>query len=454
MVDFNNFLLPCEKENEKEAFCYQLREAYAKKMSSIIWGNGFVFQSENQKVLKAFKKFDKLNKLGNMFSFIERYLSLYGRCIITINKSETNDIFINVPNPFYFNGLGKVFVSPQLAVIWQKFTIDMGTFVVKSTYDSKKVVNEIYTHSDNKTIRVYDKETEILEQLRIKKVWEHNFGFVPVVEFTNISFFQFFFNNFEFVKITDWYCATWVEDLIWTTIKNLKKELKYCHSRIIVDNADQSMIKRIHHMMGNDANDFIIETETGGEFKTQPGNGDFTKYTSTIDNLMDFYFKFCGSSRFSEGGGAQKTVAETSSIRSQMIESVNNKITLREEQVIELLRKVLFAMGAISGDFWSDKQDEFTFEISGNILKDESTWIDNMLKLMEIGACSIVDIIQKVFNITAEEAKEKFKQIKEFNTENNIINAMFINETKEAEAESSFNQETGIHKDSAKNGVA
>ena len=62
------------------------------------------------------------------------------------------------------------------------------------------------------------------------------------------------------------------------------------------------------------------------------GTGDFTHYTKSLNDLIDVYFKFCGLSKFSEGGGAQKTQSETASIRSNLVETTQSKIVLREKQ--------------------------------------------------------------------------------------------------------------------------
>lgn len=446
-------LCECE-ENRKDTFKWQMREALARKMSSTIWGQGYILESDNEELLSKFTHFEKINKFKAMLPFIEKYLSLYGRCVVTMNKTKSGEIMLNIPNPFYFTGVGKVFVQPQLAVVWQRFIVDNRTYIVKTTYDCHKAVNDLYTMEHNQTIRVFDKEAQILQELQLDKVWNHNLGFVPVVEFVNLPFFQFVFNNLEFSSLADWYPATMFEDLSYTVLENLKKELIYCHSRIIISNASQELMDTIARVKNKnsevDLDDFIIETDIGGEFKPQPGNGDFTKYTATLDHLMDFYFKFAGNSRFSEGGGAQKTVAETATVRSSMIESITSKIMLRQEQCIDLIRKVLCAYGVIS-DYWNN-EEEFKFTILGNITRDESSFIDNQIKLVETGAQSVVGMIQKVFNVSKTQAEATFEEVKAFNEENGFNTSMSPMEHEEGNED--FNSETGQHKAPDKNGEA
>lgn len=447
--------LCCEGNTQQEMFAWNMREFLARTNAIKIWGNGFTFETENNKLNKAFKRFANMNQLENLMGFIERNCSKYGRTVITLNKTKSGDIMLNIPNPFYFNGIGKVFVQPQLAVVWQKFVKDNKTFVVKSTYDVEKCVNEVYTIDEEK-IRVFDRESEILKELQLEKVWNHNMGIVPVVEITNIPFFQFEFNNYDFVTITDWYPAYHFERLAWDTYKNLIKELYFCHSRIVFENANQELVNMVKQLerqidLGEEVklNDFILESEVGSQFKPMVGMGDFTKYTDTMNQIFDFYFKFAGNSRFSEGGGAQKTVAETSATRSSMIETMNQKINLRTKQVTDLLRKVFVALGLIK-DYWDDN-NEFNFKINGNLTKDDSAYIDNMLKLVDAGAMSVVDVIQDVFKLTKQDAQKRFEDIKKFNEENNIINPLMemANQLDNEANNGSKISETGEHKDLA-----
>ena len=432
--------------NKKEKFIWDLRNMVARKISNNMWGSGFLFQAQDEKMEKVFKKFSKINKFENMCSYAERQLSLYGRVIITINKTKTGEILLNVPNPFYYQGVGKVFIQPQLAVIWQRFTIDSVLYVVKSTYDCEKVVNELYTRANETNIRVFDKEAEIFKMLNIEKVWKHNLGFPPIVELTNLSFYQFNFNNEEYLELADWYPAQEFEQLIWNAITNLKKELHYCHTRVALQDAPQELITQLKLTGAKeeiDLSDMIIETGMGADVKVVNGNGDFSKYTNTINDLLDFYLKFCGGAKFSEGGGAQKTVAETSTIRSNLIESINNKIILRQAQYKELIKKVLCSYGLIK-DYWDD-EEYFNFEINGNVNKDETKEIDNLIKQVESGFMSTQEAIQTLRKVTNKEAEEIFQEVKEFNENNNIM-LLGSGNMEQDNNESGFDKETGEHK--------
>lgn len=448
-------------ENPQDRFILELREGLARQMSKNIWGQGFQFSSNNEAIDKQFKKISFLNQLENFFGYLERHCSLYGRAIVTINKTQEGEFMLNLSQPIWFNGIGKVFVQPQLAVIYQRVQLDTQMMIMRSTYTSKYVKNELfYGDEENKKLRVFDKSGVVLKSLRIEPYWEHNLGFPPIVEFTNLPFHQFYWLTDEFYPLTDWYPATTIEPLIFTTIKNLKKELAFNHSRVVLDGVNQTMLNQLRgkgtfdELSVEESKDYVITAETIGNSKIQfqPGNGDFTKYTATIEHLMDFYFKLAGSSRFSEGGGAQKTVAETSTIRSSMIETINQKLILRQKQCVELISKWLSCYGLC--DF-KEADNDFEFKINGNILQDETSHIDNQLKLIQNGIISPIDFIQDLFKLNRVDAEKKFEEVKKFNEENDIMNALTSQLEQVGEnGEGNFNQATGEHKDLAKQGKA
>ena len=97
------------KDNDINQFRWGMREALARKNASNIWGNSFLFQSKENNVNKTFNRLSKLNNLQNLFTFIEKELSKYGRAIITLNKSKTGDVLLNVVPPIMFSGVGKAF---------------------------------------------------------------------------------------------------------------------------------------------------------------------------------------------------------------------------------------------------------------------------------------------------------------------------------------------------------
>lgn len=436
--------------SELNQFRWGMREALARKNASNIWGNSFLFQSKKDNITKKFNRLNKLNNLQNLFSFIEKEVSKYGRSLITINKTKTGDVLFNVIPPIFFSGVGKAFWTPQLAEVYQKFTIDNKNIIVKSIYTTKEVRNEFYTLGERNELLVMDATSEIEEYLQIPKQWKHNLGFVPVVEITNVSFYNFNFNQYSYIMCSDWYPAAQYEELAYQAFVDLEKELFLNHSRIIGTEATQQLIQKWSSNTSGriDIGDFILETDPGAEIKIMNGNGKFTEYTNVIDSIFDIYFKMSGNSRFSEGGGAQKTVAETSSIRSQMIETTTQKIKLRETQIKDLIFKALAIYNVV--DYFNSEERIFEFKINGNILKDDSQYIDNQIKKIEVGVITPIDMIMEQYNVNEMEAKQIYEKNKKFNQENmEFLSQSFLDNDNEKQL-----NETGEHKEANKKGEA
>ena len=457
--DYESIALGKKRNIKVETFAWKIREQLAKRWSSLIWGGGYVFESENETLKKTFNKFAKLNQLDSQLSFIERYLSLYGRALVILNKTKTGEVVMNIANPCYFNGVGRVVITPQVAVIWQNYQMGNQNFIIKTKMTINETINEVYG-GDIEHLQIAEQEGEVLEELQLQKRVVHNFGFIPLVEMTNIPFHPFWAYQWDFVKLTDWYCGYHYELALYKILENLIIETKFNHSRAYIENASQNLIEKIKMARENDEDgidlaDTFIETESGAKVNIQSGQGDFTKYTNTYNDLMDLYWKSSGINRFSEGGGAQKTVAETASLRSNMIESVNQRILFRTSQLYELLDKVFAIYGLI--DYWDNKKTkDYSFNINGNIIHDETIFIDNQLKLFSQNCSSPIQLIQKLYKCSNNEALEIFNKNKDFNETNNVnlgLGDLIMDNNSESD-NSNFNKDTGEHKQADKEGIA
>lgn len=418
----------CKSTNQKYKIAYSMRDYLAKKNANQLWGSGYKFDSPNEQILKAFNDFAQENRLIYLLKFIERELSLHGRVILVLNQTKGGKLKINVANPFFYSAIGKVFVNDEIAVLWQRVVLDNGTWYVKSTYDKFKCKNEIF--DDSGQMIVYDAQHTIAQELQIVPVWNHNLGFVPVIQLTNYPIFEYtniMFSPESYTQITDWFDASFLETSFYELFVNLNKEVAFCHSRIGIENANQQLIEKLTSGSNEKdiLGDYIIETEVGGKLQAIPGVGDFTKYTSAMNEIMDFYCKFANSSKFSEGGGAQKTSAEANSSNSSQIELIYSKKSHREWELSDFIAKVLAALGLV--EYWSGEYD-FTFSINVNIDKNDNAYLDAVIKKIQAGLISIPIGISELYGISLEKAEKMFESIKAFNEENNVVTSTMMGE--------------------------
>lgn len=220
------------------------------------------------------------------------------------------------------------------------------------------------------------------------------------------------------------------ENLFYQSFVDFKKELILCHSRIGVEGATQQLIQQLEDAIIDFDNlnerdrilkDYVITTQTGGKITVINGVNDFFSYSRAMDSIMDFYCKFANSSRFSEGGSAQKTSQEAKTNRAAQVEAINTKIMLREEKYSEFVAKLLAAYGKLN---YEDTTLPFTFKVNGNILREETTFLDNILKQVNLGTMSLVEAISQLRKIPYSQAETIFNKIKEFNSENEFSISM------------------------------
>lgn len=420
----------CKNKHRQGQISYSMRDYLAKKNANQLWGSGYKFDSSNEQIVKSFNDFAQENRLIFLLKFIERELSLHGRVIVVLNKTKGGKLKINLANPFFYAAIGKVFVNEELAVLWQRVILDNGTWYIKSTYDREKCVNELY--DTNGEMVVYDATHKVSSELQIEPVWYHNLGFVPVVQLTNYPIFEYtniMFSPENYIQITDWYNAAFLEKSFYELFVNMNKEVIYCHSRIGIENANQQLIdKLMSSTKGENVDimgDYIIETEIGGKVQAIPGVGDFTKYTSAMNEIMDFYCKFANSSRFSDGNGAQKTSAEANSSNSNQIELIYAKKAHREYELTDFFAKVFAAMGLM--EYWNGEYD-FTFSINVNIDRNDNAFLDATIKKVQAGLMSIPQALSDLYGIPLDKANKMFDEIKQFNEQNNVITSTMMGE--------------------------
>lgn len=229
-------------------------------------------------------------------------------------------------------------------------------------------------------------------------------------------------------EVADWYPAQFFESSFYELWKNLNKEVNFCHSRIGIENANQQYIADFNKNISGTSDplgDYIIETEVGGKVQAIPGVGDFTKYTAAMDAIMDFYFKFANSSRFSDGNGAQKTSAEANSSNSAQVETLEAKLAHREYEYTMLIAKVLAALGVCE---YEQESYPFVFKINGNLSRQENAYLDYIIKQVQSGLMSIVEAIAAIRKLSYSQAESIFDKIKEFNEENDVMTSTMMSE--------------------------
>lgn len=427
--DLEKLMSHCELEKDKAIFIDNMRNYLARRNATIIWGNGCLLETQDEKIHKFWNKFYKKNRLNEFFFWVEEMVSKCGRAMIVLLPNEKKEFQVMVADPFYMSFTAKSFYSEQLAVVWVRPYQDMSSIFMKVIFTKTKYSIEYY--NDKNELISWDQVVKLTSDSAIKSGdYYHNLGFVPVIEIQNYPNKLLYYSFPQTWSLSDWYNAVSFESLAYQAYKDFKKELKLNHSRVFIEGISQNTAQKITkdafdlddlNKRENVLGDYVININNGSKVHVAPGVGDFGVYSNALNQIMDLYCKFANSSRFSEGDSSQKSSQEAKTSRSAQVESIIAKISLREERYNEFLAK-LFACYKLM-EYDSDELP-FVFKINGNIQKEETVFLDNINKQVNLGTMSMVEAIAKLRNISLQQAEEVFNNIKEFNQENDIMTSM------------------------------
>lgn len=427
--DLERLQVDCELMKDKAIFIDNMRNYLARRNATIIWGNGCMVETNDEKIQEFWNKYYRKNRLNEFFFWCEELVSKLGRAMVVLLPNEKKEFQLMIGDPMFMSFTAKSFYTEELAVVWVRPYQDMSSMYVKLIFT--KTTYEVQWYTDKGELISWDQVVELTPEAKLKSgKYYHNLGFVPVVEIQNYPNKNMYYTFPQTVQLTDWYNAVSFESLAYQAYKDFKKELKLNHSRVFIEGISQNAAQKIAkdafdlddlNKNENVLGDYVVNVNTGSKVTIAAGVGDFSMYSNALNSILDFYCKFANSSRFSEGGEAQKSSQEMKTTRSAQVESIVAKISLREERFTEVLAK-LFACYRLMN--YDDTQLPFIFKINGNLQKEETVFLDNVIKQVNLGTMSLKEAISKLRNIPMKQAEDVFEQIKEFNESNDIVTSL------------------------------
>ena len=121
--------------------------------------------------------------------------------------------------------------------------------------------------------------------------------------------------------------------------------------------------------------------------------------------------------------------------------------------LVKEIFKALAIYGAV--DYFESEDRIFEFKINGNILKDDTQYIDNQIKKIEMGVITPIDMIMEQYNVNEMEANKIYEKNKKFNEENmDFLSKSFLEDNESGDNQEKSKNEIGEHKDLAKKGEA
>ena len=394
----------------------------AKYSATLLLGNGVEFKHKNKKIHKWWHEFMERNRFLDFMYIAEQYASLYGQAIVTINVNGQGEPIVNLANPFFSSAIGRNVVQEDVAVLYERFTISSVNYIIRSTYDTKKVTRSVWNEDQNRQVQLFEFNAKIPKDQQIQEVWHHNLGFCPVFTIDNYPFRPFFYvfgavarrvemmstnpSNFMYdpSSVSDSASANGICEIIKNLYRQYYKEMIYAKSRVIVQNNSQ-LNMNMDASTGNDyalqMSDFLFSTNGTGDVKVQQNTNKLGDYQGAInDAWIDFFNKCRYSIRAS--GSAQKTSTESNLELGDSIETTNFKRKFHGECWKRGIVKI-FAVKQF--DLSKDNEDEWSFEICKNISIDQASLRDNLIKDIQVGADTAIGYIAKVNGVDYDQAE-------------------------------------------------
>lgn len=408
--------------------------------SETLLGGGIDFKHKNPEIHKLWHEFVKENKFETIMWNTEEMESRVGIVYLTLNRTRTNDLRINIAQPYFTQGMGYSFANEELAVMYERFEVDNKCMIIRSVYDKEKTVRTVWDEGNRNRVDVMEVNEKLPRDKQIKEVDYHHFGFVPVFAMYNRPFFPFmqtYGNNIFFQSpwlttynqalenaginaLADWANCSGLPILANYTIQQFYKELSFAKTRI-VSNAGVNSYQDNSYAMAEQqfellTSDFYINKNGGEQLTVQQNQNHFVDYQESYDYVIKTFFKWCGYSYVGDSSSAQKTTQESYQRYDDTLRTLVWKREFHGKQWTDVIIKIFKAMGINL----EDNRDDWSFEIRRNAIVDQASLTDTLIKWQQAGLCTRAEMLATIKNIDLDYAQHLVDYIDEQNKKENI----------------------------------
>lgn len=248
-----------EKTNEKKKENYWDGEhTIATHAASLLLGNGVQLTSETEETENFLNKVFDLNEINVFLYSLTYWLSIKGRVIATVSKNKAGKYLLEIAKPDWVNSLAKIHITPKLAILYKKTVISNNMFIIREEWDEKKVVRSLFD-AKRQEINLGTMNGKLKPSERIEEVWNHNLGFVPIIEFLNKPIWASTLsgdglNDSSYDRLRDTFGSENMVELINHLYRMIKRESEVGGTRVI-GNFNAQELKNLSTQ--NKQNDFI-----------------------------------------------------------------------------------------------------------------------------------------------------------------------------------------------------
>ena len=423
-----------------------LRQLVARKASNKLWGNGYILESENEKVQKIIDLLEKENKLYMFFYKTEMILSAYGGSLVTLDFSKENIPILGNGFPYGTSRIANFNSFPQGAMVWLRLTDSDNNNYLLITYTLKNGYCEIKRSFVNSydSINAGSASSKLLEKYKLKEVTYLDIDFVPVEFIPNFPHQNFYGGGTLGLFTPDNLAVSNLQTIFNNAINFVNYELLANRTRIFgklspqeMQNLNAQSLTGLNPTVINERKKALenlvrsgvwIEAENGIPSASSRtidlliADPKFDKYLSLLQGIADMYVEGSGYSN-KQDGNTQKTEFEVTVSKEFDVETNRVKKTLRQLQYSYLFEKLFKAYGCSE-----QEAKEFTFEIKENISIDRNKEIERQATLMNMGLQSKEGAYKSINQTSQNQTKEGLEKLqnelysdynKDINNENN-----------------------------------
>lgn len=444
---FNNYDWFNNSETLRQFKYIDLRELIANHASRLLWGNGFILSSPNEKIKDILQEVDETNNLISFFYQVEKILSSFGFTVVTIDKTEDGKILLNQSSPYALSRIAYVADEELACTVWSRIVYsDSSSGYIKTVYTDKTITREFLDTEYN--VIAGEALVKLQKQYRLPLYERHDYGFIPVVFMQNVPKKNNWMGSTIGSYYNDLVPVSGLQNLINFTFSSLNHELEFNRTRVFANLSPLALSQaqlQLNNISNNNlgfsdyqrikkwTSDFIIKSTEGvpgtNEFNILEGKPNEV-YLKILDWTLSSAYEGAGYS-YKDAESKDATATELQLSKANDTKTTKLKRFLRTQQYKKMFKKILGML-----DYKKIKRDDLIFEIKENLIIDEIKKIEIANQRITMGISSRLREIQKEYGVSLEEAKEIKTQIDKENEEDNMyVDKLLENKENELEVE-------------------
>ncbi len=390
--------------------------------AKLLFGNGWALTADKPELEKLLNGIFEKNNINEFLYSLGYWLSVEGRVIATVSKNKAGKYHLEIARPKITNQVGKIHVTPKLAVLYKTVIISSNNYLVREDWDSEKVVRTFFNGKNTEEqISLQTVNAKIRPEERIPRVWYHRLGFVPIIEFLNKpinsqTIGEGALDSSAYKKLSDDFAVANIPNLINHIYRQIERETVLNHTRVIGTFNSQEAAKlaekseSIKYLVDN----LLINVKSmGGQGQVPPfqlvapTNGYITELIDTIKKLKAQYYDGAGYS--TQDDTVIDTATQTLYAKTKDVETTKLKRDYITEKMNQLIEIIIKLEGGTLPETSEDRT--FSFEINENLNVSEVETTALVIQQLQAGLITKAEAIAKLRGIKEKDADPIVKKI-------------------------------------------